>query len=64
MATEWMNLVKKVMKENPTLSFKDVLKRAKREYKKTKGGSQTKKAHKGVRKGTRKNKTRKGTRKH
>lgn len=36
MATEWMETVKRVMKENPTLSFKDVLKTAKREYNKAK----------------------------
>lgn len=33
MATEWMLTVKRVMQENPTLAFKDVLKQAKKEYK-------------------------------
>lgn len=41
--SEWNDLVKKVMKENPSLSFKECLKKAKKLYKKPSSGKKTKK---------------------
>jgi hypothetical protein len=43
MATEWQKLVKKTMMENKGMAFGDVLKLAKKEYKKGKGGKKTQK---------------------
>jgi hypothetical protein len=58
--TEWTDLVKKVMKENPALSFKECLIKAKKLYKKPSGvkkssKKQTKKGKKST-KGTKKSK--------
>ena len=44
--SEWMNLVKKVSKENPGKPLKEVLKLAKKEYKKSKPSNVTKKVTK------------------
>ena len=45
--SEWMNLVKKVSKENPGKPLKEVLKIAKKQYKKS-GSKQVKKSTKKV----------------
>ena len=61
--SEWNDLVKKVMKENPSLSFKECLIKAKKLYKKPSTGKKTKKHAKKSRKSKKARKSKKRSRK-
>lgn len=65
MATEWMLIVKRVMKENPGMDFKEVLLTAKKEYRSNTKSSRKagKKTKKPTRKAGKKTKRTKKTRK-
>ena len=59
----WLDHVKKTMKENPGLEFKEVLKKAKKTYKKTSGKSKTIKVPKKSKKSRKSKKSKKSHKK-